>query len=324
MKIFIVTLLLSFLPYGLVSAASSDRHVASKVKRENGSFIHYYLEYSPDKLRADTLLVAFQGSDCNSIKHSNFTRDFSKVLWHSADLLLIEKPGLTSSLSHDSSAERPDCPDYYLNNDSPAQRVQDANAVVIQVLKGGSYRKVIAMGGSEGATVAAMFAAESGIPDAVVFINGGGRWFLDDVLHNIKSTTSEHQMESELEGFKGFAEHVLETDPFDIEMSNHGYTWWRSVLTIDQKSVLNQIKVPTLVVQGGRDKSVSPKALIEMIEDLRKEGKSNIELIIYPEMDHGLSARNGRQMAKEVSEDIASWLKTSLLPSPNNTNTAAR
>lgn len=317
MKVFTATIILASFLCGLAGAAPSYGQTVSKVKRGDGSPIHYYLESAKNGLESDMLLVAFQGSDCNSVQHNDFIQAFSKASWPSADLLLIEKPGITPSLPHDTSAERTDCPVYYLKNDSPVQRMQDARAVVSRVLEGGRYRNVIALGGSEGATVAAMFAAESRIPDAVVLINGGGRWFLEDVLHNIKSTTPEPQRSSELEGFRGFAEHILEAEPFNIEVSNHGYTWWRSMLTIDQQSVLSQIAVPALVVQGGRDESVSPKAVTEMIEGLQKAGKNNIELVVYPEMDHALIAQDGQRMMQKVAGDISSWLKASLRPGPN-------
>ncbi|MFN3882593.1 MAG: alpha/beta hydrolase family protein [Nitrincola lacisaponensis] len=317
MKIFTATIIVASFLCGLAIVASSYSHTISKVKRGDGSPIYYYMESAKSGLKSDTLLVAFQGSDCNSVKHNDFIKDFSKGSWPSADLLLIEKPGITPSLPHDMSTERTDCPVYYLKNDNPIQRVQDARAVVSRVLEDRRYNNVIALGGSEGATVAAMFAAESRIPDVVVLINGGGRWFLEDVFHNIKSTTSEHQLSSELEGFKGFAEHILEAEPFDIEVSNHGYAWWRSMLTIDQQSVLSQINVPVLVVQGGRDKSVSPKAVTNMISGLQKAGKDNIELLAYPEMDHGLIAQDGQSMMQKVTGDIFLWLKTSLQPELN-------
>lgn len=318
MKNFTATIIIASLFFGLAVASPSYSQTISEMKRADGSPIHYYLESAKSSFKSDTLLVAFQGSDCNSVKHNTFIQDLSKHSWPSADLLMIEKPGITSSLPHDMSTERSDCPVYYLKNDSPLQRVQDARTVVSHLLEGGRYKKVIALGGSEGAAIAAMFTAESRIADAVVLINGGGRWFLDDVLHNIKSTTPEHQLSSKLEGFKGFSEHILQAEPIHIEVSNHGYAWWRSMLTIDQQSVLSQINVPALVIQGGRDESVSPDAVTKMIKELQHAGKDNIELLFYPEMDPGLIARDGQRMMQSVAADISSWLKTSLRPDTNN------
>ena len=71
------------------------------------------------------------------------------------------------------------------------------------------------------------------------------------------------------------------------------------------------------MVQGGRDESVSPKAVTEMIEGLQKAGKDNIELVVYPEMDHGLIAQDGQHMMQKVAGDISLWLKASQRPGPN-------
>lgn len=301
----------------LFSLGSEASYAGSSIEREDGTAIDYYLDVASEKFSSNTLLVFFQGSDCNSVKHNDLIRQLSQVIWPSADLLLIEKPGITSSLPFDSDPERPDCPDFYIENDSPEQRAKDANAVLDNVAKDDQYKTVIALGGSEGAVATALLAANYSVVDAIVMINGGGRWFLDDVIHNIKSTSPESELTSVLEGFKGFAEKIVNSEPFDVEASNHGYAWWRSALTIDQKSVLNRVNVPALVIQGGRDQSVSPEAVRELIEDLHSIGKNNIELMTYPEMEHDLSDPGGQRMTQEIAEYISEWLKAKLEPSPN-------
>lgn len=312
MRRFIHEITVGFFLFGLASTAVHDSYAASILERKDGTVIDYYLEATSSGLSADTLLVFFQGSDCNSVKHNNLIRELSQAIWPSADLLLIEKPGITSSLPRDSNAERSDCPSYYLKNDCPEQRVQDANKVVSEIAKNERYKNVIVLGGSEGAVVAALFAAEYGIADAIVMINGGSRWFIDDVTHNIKSTSPANEVKSALEGFNGFTKHILNSEAFEIEVSNHGYAWWKSVLTLDQKSVLTRVAVPTLVIQGGRDKSVSPEAVTELVTELYDSGSNNIELMSYPEMNHKLLDPNGRQMTQEISGYIKGWLKTAL------------
>lgn len=145
----------------------------------------------------------------------------------------MEKAGITSDLKYSDNPERLDCPAYYLNHDSPAQRVQDLKAVVNRVKDQHSYARIIALGGSEGAAVAAAYAAETGVPSAVVFMSGGGRWFINDVFHNIRATVPPEVLQAELQGFEGFAEHVVTGEPFSLEVSGHGYKWWHSTLTMD-------------------------------------------------------------------------------------------
>ena len=308
-KYFTATCVVGCFFFGLTSAVANENDAVSSLRRADGSVIDYYLEVASDNLSSDTLLVSFQGSDCNSVKHNNLIRELSHAAWPAADLLLIEKPGITSDLPRDTNAERPDCPAYYLENDRPEQRVQDANTVVSDMVSDGSYKNVIALGGSEGAVVAALYAAEYDTADAVIMINGGGRWFIDDVNHNIKLTEPESAVASAIEGFNGFAEHILSSNErLDIDVSNHGYAWWRSMLSIDQESVLSRVEIPALIVQGGSDESVSPEAVAELVENLHDLGKFNIELMAYPEMDHGLSDQDGRPMTQDVAESIRGWL----------------
>ena len=65
--------------------------------------------------------------------------------------------------------------------------------------------------------------------------------------------------EKNIDGFKGFAEHVLNSKPFELEVSGHGYHWWQQMLSLDQLDTLKNIKSPLLIIQGGRDTSVSPQ-----------------------------------------------------------------
>jgi pimeloyl-ACP methyl ester carboxylesterase len=297
------------------TAFSSDGvDVPSQLQRDDGTSIHFYIDRATDNRNSETLLIALQGSDCNSVKQDAFIRDHAKNVWPSADMLLLEKPGITTSLTFSSNPERPDCPATYIRQDNPAQRVKDLKAVASEVLGKGKYTRVIAIGGSEGAVIVAKFAAETGLPGAAVLINGGGRWFLDDVLHNIRSTSSADTLQSDLKGFKGFAEQVLSSEPFDIEVSNHGYGWWRSMLTQDFQSVLGEIKVPVLIVQGERDVNVSPEAAIEMVNSLRKSGKTNLELAVYPDLNHALATPDGQYRTQQVLADINVWLKATLTP----------
>lgn len=288
---------------------------ALKASRYDSTTIHYYLEMGSNEQPSDTLLLFFQGSDCNSVVHNRFMRELAHATLAKADLLLIEKRGITASLAYDADANRSDCPRDYIENDSLEQRTADADAVLSQIKNNHQYERVIVMGGSEGAVVAALFAAEqvaakNNVLDAVVMLNGGGRWFIDDITHHIKATSSASEVDEIIAGFNGFAERVLNSEPFELEMNNHGYTWWRSTLTLDQQKVLSQVDLPVLVVQGGQDQSVSPDAVKTMLNDLHDMGNSHIELKWYAELDHGFFNPNGRRMTEEVAEYVSAWLKS--------------
>ncbi|WP_110458261.1 alpha/beta hydrolase family protein [Shewanella algidipiscicola] len=287
------------------------------VARLDGSQINYYLLGQPDKSPSDVLLLILQGSSCNSVLQiESIFSDYQDV-WPTADLLLIEKYGIDRKLSYSPDTERKDCPVQYLQNDSPKQRVADINTVIDRVRKDRRYRYLIVLGGSEGALVANLFASSNEDVDATISFNGGGRWFIDDVLYNI---TSEYENRAaardSIEGFKGFSEHVLNSQPsLNLVVSGHGYSWWHQMLSIDQFDVLQKVNSPLLIVQAGMDLSVSPQAVDAMIMALRKAGNKNIDYLTYEKLDHGFSNGAGQNERKKVIADMKAWLTRQL----NNT-----
>lgn len=279
--------------------------------RDDGSFISYYLvQHAHD---TDTLLLILQGSDCNSVLKIESILTEYKNVWPEADVLLIEKYGINRKLKYSKDAERKDCPAQYLEKDNPAQRVADIKTVLDIVRKDGQYKTFILLGGSEGAVIANRVSADIDSIDATIAFNGGGRWFIDDVSHSIAvQHKNPAAARKEVDDFKGFAEHVLNSKPFELDVSGHRYHWWQQMLSIDQLDTLKKVKSPLLIIQGGRDTSVSPQKTDEMMQRLEELGKSNIEYRRYEALDHGLKDSDGKSQRKEVIRDMNRWLKSKL------------
>ncbi|MFQ2480923.1 alpha/beta hydrolase family protein [Aeromonas caviae] len=296
-----------------ISATESMTRTAS---RDDGSFISYYLvQHLHD---TDTLLLILQGSDCNSVLKIESILTEYKNVWPEADVLLIEKYGINRKLKYSKDAERKDCPAQYLEKDNPAQRVADIKTVLDIVRKDGQYKTFILLGGSEGAVIANRVSADIDSIDATIAFNGGGRWFIDDVSHSIAvKHNNPDEARKEIDDFKGFAEHVLNSKPFELEVSGHGYHWWQQMLSIDQLDTLNKVNSPLLIIQGGMDTSVSPQKTDEMMQRLEELGKNNIEYRRYEALDHGLKNSDGRSQRKEVIRDINIWLRSKLGNSTN-------
>lgn len=281
------------------------------VSRDDGSFISYYLvQHLHD---TDTLLLILQGSDCNSVLKIDSILTEYKNVWPEADVLLIEKYGINRKLKYSSDPARKDCPAQYLEKDNPAQRVADIKTVLDIVRKDGQYKTFILLGGSEGAVIANLVSADIDSIDATIAFNGGGRWFIDDVSHSIAvKHNNPDEARKEIDGFKGFAEHVLNSKPFELDVSGHGYHWWQQMLSIDQLDILKKVKSPLLIIQGGMDTSVSPQKTDELVQRLEELGKSNIEYRRYEALDHGLKNSDGKSLRKEVIRDINIWLRSKL------------
>ncbi len=302
----------------LTSSVNPQEIMTRTASRDDGSFIFYYLvQHLHD---TDTLLLILQGSDCNSVLKIESILTEYKNVWPEADVLLIEKYGINRKLKYSKDAERKDCPAQYLEKDNPAQRVADIKAVLDIVRKDGQYKKLILLGGSEGAVIANLVSADVDYIDATITFNGGGRWFIDDVSHSIAvKHKNPAAAKKEVDDFKGFAEHVLNSKPFELDVSGHGYHWWQQMLSIDQLDTLKKVKSPLLIIQGGRDTSVSPQKTDEMMQRLEEHGKSNIEYRRYEALDHGLKDSDGKNLRKEVIRDINIWLR-SKLGNPANTS----
>ncbi|BBG83594.1 alpha/beta hydrolase [Aeromonas hydrophila] len=316
MKILAIFLLLPFLTF----TSNAEDTTTRTASRGDGSPISYYLvQHAHD---ADTLLLILQGSDCNSVLNIDSILSDYKNVWPEADVLLIEKYGIDSNLKYSTDPARKDCPAQYLEKDSPAQRVTDIKTVLDTVRKDGQYKAFILLGGSEGAVIANLVSAGVDYIDATIAFNGGGRWFIDDVSHSI---AAEHKnpeaARKEIDGFKEFAEHVLNSKPFELDVSGHGYHWWQQMLSLDQLDTLQNVKSPLLIIQGGRDMSVSPQKTDELMQRLKDLGKRNIEYRRYKKLDHGLKDSDGKNLRKEVVSDMNMWLK-SKLSNPNQYTSA--
>ncbi|WP_323947167.1 alpha/beta hydrolase family protein [Aeromonas caviae] len=295
----------------LTSSVNSQEIMTRTASRDDGSPISYYLVQHAHG--ADTLLLILQGSDCNSVlKIESILTEYENV-WPEADVLLIEKYGINHKLKYSSDPARKDCPAQYLEKDSPAQRVADIKAVLDTVRKDGQYKRFILLGGSEGAVIANLVTADVDYIDATIAFNGGGRWFIDDVSHSIAvKHKNPEEARKEIDDFKGFAEHVLNNEPFELDVSGHGYHWWQQMLSIDQLDTLKKVKSPLLIVQGGMDTSVSPQKTDELVQRLKELGKNNIEYRRYEALDHGFKDSDGENQRNEVVSDMNSWLKTNL------------
>ncbi|MBF8451833.1 prolyl oligopeptidase family serine peptidase [Aeromonas dhakensis] len=295
----------------LTCSTSAQEVMTRTASRGDGSPIAYYLvQHAHDP---DTLLLILQGSDCNSVLNIDSILSDYKNVWPAADVLLVEKYGIDSKLKYSTDPARKDCPAKYLEKDNPAQRVADIKAVLDIVRKNGQYKTFILLGGSEGAVIANLVSADVDYIDATVAFNGGGRWFIDDVSYSI---AAEHKnieaARKDIDGFRGFAEHVLNSKPFELEVSGHGYHWWQQMLSLDQLDTLQNIKSPLLIIQSGMDTSVSPQKTDEMMLRLKELRKSNIEYRHYEELDHGLKNSDGKSQRKEVVKDINIWLQSKL------------
>jgi len=273
------------------------------LQREDGSTITYYLRAQGK----DTLYVLVQGSDCNSVFHDAQINQQFGLIASDADILTVEKYGITQDLKWDAAMPRPDCPAAYIQHDSPRQRAQDYIDVISQLVTRMQYKKVLMLGGREGALVANLVASQTDLIDLVVALNGGARYFFEDVLFSLKADLPpEAYLAAEMH-FTAFTEAVIESNAGDLQASGHGLKWWKDMLSLDQTALINEIDVPLLLIQSGADRKVDPRAAEKQAKRLMKY-KDNVQFRLYPDIDHALNDLQGNSKSGEVAQDIKQWL----------------
>ncbi|MBN3492174.1 alpha/beta hydrolase [Vibrio neptunius] len=292
------------IPLFIVGAAkaSSTSHV---IERQDGSSLTYYLTRTAQN-PSDTLLVIMQGSDCNSVSHNTTINDLFSQTLPEADLLTVEKYGLNQAIRWNPDGDSPDCPTAYIQKDSPTQRAADYQQVLEKLEN--NYEHIIVLGGSEGAVVAAMVASQVPSVDTLVSLNAGGRFFVDDVLYNMEQTMPPEAFMEAKNGFLGFQQALVSSETMDINMSSHGFAWWKEVLTLDQKSILERVSADTLILQSERDINVSPEQAIRQAEQLM-QSRSNVSFVLLAGLDHAFKNQRGESETLSVIKQIQAWLE---------------
>lgn len=290
---------------GVLGSQAHAQAQLHELARADGSTIHYYVQpaIAPQEGVHELLLIV-QGSDCNSVAHK-------KVVWETlakarpqAQVLAVEKYALTAALPDSDDPERSDCPTDYIQRDQPQQRVADLEAVLKQLQSQTRYDKLFALGGSEGAVIVHLLAAQTSHLDAAISFNGGGRWFQDDVLYS--ASTQEMPAADKQAMLAGLGEFLRQARAgLDTRMSGHGRDWWRQMLNLDQAEVLRRIAIPTLVIQSGRDTSVSQQATAQMVAQV---DNPHVVWRSYPDLDHVMTQADGSSAMPQVVGDIAQWL----------------
>lgn len=282
----------------------AEPYPVQTLSREDGSSIHYYLISAKDA-PSDTLLLLLQGSDCNSITQGLDTYQPYGLVSSGADLLMIEKYGLTAELLYRKTADPPEYPTSYLLNDRPSQRLSDAIQVLEQLKN--TYRRIIVMGGSEGAVITARV-CEVYTVTACVLLNGGGRWFTDDVVHNIRVTEVENAEEQAAE-FLGFAKYILHDADTEAIVSNHGPDWWRESLNTDLQQLIQNRKAPLLMLQSQEDTQVDVDAAIQLARETESDINPRVfEFRLLPGLDHSLINDEGDSQTEAIIPLIRHWL----------------
>lgn len=296
--------LLLYTTFLVSSITSSYAEISThKLIRQDNSELIYYLDKQAEHNK--TLLVLMQGSDCNSIKNNTFIQETFGRWLPSSDVLMVEKYGITAQLTYsDDNGEREDCPKNYKLHDNPNQRLTDYLAVLDKLSP--NYTNIVLLGGSEGATMVHLVVAERHDISAAIALNGGGRFFLDDVLCNIRNTTPKEHVEEAINSFQQLANAIITNQIGDEQfVSEHSKLWWQQYLAIDLLEVIKRnTQTPVLIVQTLDDINVDVAAFHQLSQEITQP---NVTFIKYDKLNHGFYNQQGERLTGKVVQDIQQW-----------------
>ncbi|ELX8378226.1 acyl-CoA thioester hydrolase/BAAT C-terminal domain-containing protein [Providencia vermicola] len=300
----ILPVILCSMSFFIANQANSSPEL-QKIQNKQGKEIHYYL-LKQNEQPAENLLVLIQGSDCRSvINNTNMVENFA-IAFPDNDILLVEKTGLDSQVGKDGkevSAE--DCPIAYMENDSPLER-KDNYLTLLAHFKN-SYQHIVLLGGSEGAVVTNLIVADTDMVHASISLNGGGAFFINDVLYSIEKTVPSEESSHAIEGFKQFAKDVVQNKlQQDNYPSEHGKKWWREMLMINNQKLLQSVKTPHLVIQTMNDTHVDPHSVMRMMGYVNN---NHVSFKTYPDLDHFFIDDKGKSQTNVIVNDIQKWYR---------------
>jgi pimeloyl-ACP methyl ester carboxylesterase len=258
---------------------------AETLVRPDGTAITYYLDL-PSK-DSYPLAVILQGSECLRVSHKY--QDYIRTLTDlGVAVLRVEKPGLHAGVAIG------DCTDDYLRLNTPQRRVLDLVMVVAELRKNERWDgRLVLVGGSEGAMIAALTAPLLPETRAVVLLSGGGGLtFGEEVVEGaarqmLDSGMDPEKVEEEIAAMREFLANIGKNpDPYrewmsDGKLVRNTYLWWAHAVPLRLTTSLQRISAPVLVLHGRSDLGTPYRSAEMMMEELSFSGKTNFEFRPY-------------------------------------------
>ncbi len=264
------------------------------ITREDSSTLVFYSNFAqldPEK----PLAVWMQGSGYHSLfpeREENLRLGVmavvSEALGSDVQLLAVEKRGVVLGVLGGGGAL--DAPPEYHEYATLDDRAGD----VVTVLSGferqtGLPTRLLAIGHSEGADVAAKVAADFPKVSHLAFLSGGGASQLFDFMIVIrKSEASPRDKETQVEElwsqWNDIQAHPRSTEKM---FQGHAYRRWSSFMREAPIDNLLKTEAKILIVHGSADESVPIESADLGAVELSRAGKS-FEYLRLPEADHSL------------------------------------
>lgn len=174
------------------------------------------------------------------------------------------------------------------------------------------------LGHSEGGLIGPLVAVKEPDLRAMVILAGpswNGRKILEFQLGNLT------RGDTSLSGPR--LDSALSTIPARIDSMKSSSKWMAFFLDHDVLGVARQVKVPTLILNGGTDQQVTPEQATELGDAIRSGGNTDVTVHVFPDLNHlfiydqvgfplGYSRLTRSSVEPVVIGMVVEWLVTKL------------
>ena len=242
------------------------------------SSVHYELSVGTSA-QPDTVLFFYGGSGCPSWKY--VMPDYVRGLPVDARVFVLNKRFVADRGTGLFGCGR----EFHLAN-HPAQWAGDYARFIDARLRALPWqpRRVVLVGVSEGALVAARVAHSEPRVTHLALIGAGG--------YSLRRSLEVLREQGAIAFDVAAGARDIAADPRSLDKTWYGqpYRWWSEVLDLRLGDDLLALEIPVLLGVGEADRSVPVESARALAAEFQAAGKRNLRLELYPGADHRLSA----------------------------------
>lgn len=277
------------------------------IERPDKTWCQYHVERDHIKKDPFSLVLALNGSDTASVTWFMPIVDIPWCKKMSCVVLGVEKPGVTKDSFNKS--------DYFKLN-TLTQRADDCRMVIdhIRATEPQWDGKLIILGGSEGATLAAYLTPLTN-PTATIMLSGGCGMTLRQELITLEKKLATSGIRGNLEKLYGIAKthfllslsHILTCSTMTCVGDTNTLKWWHKIADYNPATSLEKVATPLYLAHGSADINCPVESAHALVEKFEKLGKSNLVFREYAGLDHSYNNAEGENYFGPVSDEALAW-----------------
>ncbi|MBI5764453.1 MAG: prolyl oligopeptidase family serine peptidase [Planctomycetes bacterium] len=295
------------------------------IKRADGSDMTAFLgHWSEDHNAKKPLIIFCEGSGAGSLFMkvgdkigSSLFGILAKAACKDYHVVSIEKRGVKFLDRGPAPGSGEGASDEYNEHATLEDRTDDVCLLIAELLKQPTVdaSRVLVVGSSEGADVAAAAAAKEPRITHCACISGGGvcQFFDFAVLRRKqmqKEGASAEEIEKSVEELESQYQAILR-QPRSIKkfFMGHAYRRWSSFTLTCPADSLRKSSCKLFLAHGSADESVPVESFDACVFDLIRSGREEMTIRRYPGRGHGLMTPglNGADAFKELFDDLLKW-----------------